>query len=50
MRCAAVRDRSAPCAAQPSADGVLQVRISNPAGMPRALEIVRGLATPVIDA
>ncbi len=32
---------------QPSDDGVLRVRIANPAGMERALEIVRGLATPV---
>ncbi len=32
---------------QPSEDGVLKVRIANPAGMQRALEVVRGLATPV---
>ncbi len=33
---------------QPSADGELKVKISRPEGMERALEIVRGLATPVV--
>ncbi|WP_299776827.1 protein translocase subunit SecD [uncultured Roseobacter sp.] len=32
---------------QPSADDEVRVRISQPEGMPRALEIVRGLARPV---
>ncbi len=32
---------------QPGADDVLRVRISQPEGMPRALEIVRGLAQPI---
>ncbi|WP_299967291.1 protein translocase subunit SecD [uncultured Roseobacter sp.] len=32
---------------QPSAEDEVRVRISEPAGMPRALEIVRGLARPV---
>ena len=34
---------------QPSEPGVLRVRISEPAGMPRALELVRGLARPVVS-
>lgn len=32
---------------QPSADDELRVRISQPEGMPRALEVVRGLARPI---
>lgn len=32
---------------QPSAEDEVRVRISEPAGMPRALEVVRGLARPV---
>jgi len=32
---------------QPSDPGVLRIRISEEAGMPRALEVVRGLARPV---
>ncbi len=32
---------------QPSADDEVRVRISQPEGMPRALELVRGLARPV---
>ena len=43
----AERDTVGAVRRQPSEDGVLKVRISNPAGMPRALEVVRGLATPV---
>jgi preprotein translocase subunit SecD len=43
----AERDTVGAVRRQPSDDGVLKVRIANPAGMPRALEIVRGLATPV---
>ncbi len=34
---------------QPSAPGELRVRISNPDGMVRALELVRGLAQPVVS-
>ncbi|MBU2963699.1 protein translocase subunit SecD [Citreicella sp. C3M06] len=34
---------------QESAPGTLKVRISNPDGMARALEIVRGLAQPVVS-
>ncbi|WP_425099081.1 protein translocase subunit SecD [Tropicibacter sp. S64] len=33
----------------PSEPGELRVRISEPAGMPRALELVRGLAQPVVS-
>jgi preprotein translocase subunit SecD len=43
----AERDTVGAVRRQPSDDGVLKVRIANAAGMPRALEIVRGLATPV---
>ncbi len=32
---------------QPSADDELRVRLSQPEGMPRALEVVRGLARPI---
>ncbi|WGW03262.1 protein translocase subunit SecD [Tropicibacter oceani] len=34
---------------QPAPEGELRVRISEPAGMPRALELVRGLAQPVVS-
>ncbi|MFZ7089568.1 protein translocase subunit SecD [Primorskyibacter sp. 2E233] len=34
---------------QPSPEGELRVKISEPAGMPRALELVRGLAQPVVS-
>ena len=34
---------------QPSQPGELRVRISNPEGMTRALELVRGLAQPVVS-
>ncbi|GGB97548.1 protein translocase subunit SecD [Marivita lacus] len=34
---------------QPSEDGALRVRISQPEGMARALELVRGLAQPVVS-
>ncbi|WP_299789288.1 protein translocase subunit SecD [uncultured Marivita sp.] len=34
---------------QPSAEGELRVRISQPDGMARALELVRGLAQPVVS-
>ncbi|MCI5111509.1 MAG: protein translocase subunit SecD [Marivita sp.] len=34
---------------QPSANGELRVRISQPEGMARALELVRGLAQPVVS-
>ena len=33
----------------PTEDGTLQVRISEPAGMARAVEVARGLATPVVS-
>jgi preprotein translocase subunit SecD len=33
---------------QPSADGVLVVKIGNPEGLARAVEVVRGLASPVV--
>lgn len=34
---------------QPSADDVLVLKISKPEGMARALELIRGLATPVVS-
>lgn len=34
---------------QPSEDGVLRIKISQPEGMPRALEVVRGLARPIVS-
>lgn len=34
---------------QPSPEGELRVKISEPSGMPRALELVRGLAQPVVS-
>ena len=35
---------------EPSPPDVLKVRISEPAGMERALEVIRGLASPGGDA
>jgi len=43
-----VRDQAGNVRRQPSVPGVLRVAISNPAGMPQALEAVRALAQPVI--
>jgi preprotein translocase subunit SecD len=34
---------------EPSPPDVLKVRISEPAGLPRAMEVIRGLATPVVS-
>jgi preprotein translocase subunit SecD len=34
---------------EPSAPDVLRVRISEPAGLARAMEVIRGLATPVVS-
>ncbi len=49
VRDALVRDREivGNVRRQPSPDDELRVQISEPSGMPRALEIVRGLARPV---
>ncbi|MBN9677290.1 protein translocase subunit SecD [Salipiger bermudensis] len=43
------RDEVGTIRLQPSAPGILRVRISNPDGMARALELVRGLAQPVVS-
>ncbi|MCA0960798.1 protein translocase subunit SecD [Salipiger bermudensis] len=43
------RDEVGTIRLQPSDPGTLRVRISNPDGMARALELVRGLAQPVVS-
>ena len=43
------RDEVGTIRLQPSDPGMLRVRISNPDGMARALELVRGLAQPVVS-
>ena len=43
------RDEVGTVRLQPSEPGTLRVRISNPEGMARALELVRGLAQPVVS-
>ncbi|MGR3377256.1 protein translocase subunit SecD [Salipiger abyssi] len=43
------RDEVGTVRLQPSEPGTLRVRISNPDGMERALELVRGLAQPVVS-
>ena len=43
------RDEVGTIRLQDSAPGTLRVRISNPDGMARALELVRGLAQPVVS-
>ncbi len=43
------RDEVGTIRLQPSDPGILRVRISNPDGMARALELVRGLAQPVVS-
>lgn len=43
------RDRVGTIRLQPAAPGELRVRISQPEGMPRAIEVVRDLARPVVS-
>lgn len=44
-----LRDQVGNVRRQPSPDGVLRVAITNPAGMPAALEALRALASPVVS-